>query len=136
GRPLRRAVRAVPPQARQAGAGGGMGRGRRHVLEEHGRDLSFITLRVLDAKGRAVPDADARVRFRIDGAAELVATDNGDPRDLTAFPSAERNAFGGLALAIVRGLPGRSGTARVSVEADGLEGAVLELRVAPAVDAH
>lgn len=101
-----------------------------------GRDLSFITLRVLDAKGRAVPDADARVRFRIDGAAELVATDNGDPRDLTAFPSAERNAFGGLALAIVRGLPGRSGTARVSVEADGLEGAVLELRVAPAVDAH
>src|SRR5690606_29262926 len=32
--PLRRAVRAVPQQARQAGAGGGVGHRRRHVLEE------------------------------------------------------------------------------------------------------
>ena len=101
-----------------------------------GRDLSFVTLRVLDAAGRPVPDADTRVHVQVEGAAELVATDNGDPRDLTPFPSAERNAFSGLALAIVRGLPGGEGPARVRVEASGLEGATLELRVEQAGNAH
>ena len=101
-----------------------------------GRDLSFVTLRVVDASGRPVPDADTRVRFQVEGTAELVATDNGDPRDLVPFPSAERNAFSGMALAIVRGLPGHEGPARVRVEADGLEGATLELRVEQGADAH
>jgi beta-galactosidase len=94
-----------------------------------GRDLSFITLRVLDAQGRAIRDAGNRVRFEVQGPAELVATDNGGPRDLTAFPSPERNAFSGLALAIVRGLPGQAGTVTVRVSADGLAPAELQLQI-------
>ncbi|MGY1408940.1 beta-galactosidase GalB [Luteimonas sp. A611] len=96
-----------------------------------GRDLSFITLRVLDADGRAIRNADNRVRFEVEGPAELVATDNGDPRDLTAFPSPERKAFSGLALAIVRGLQDQSGTAIVRVHGEGLEPAELHLQVGP-----
>jgi len=94
-----------------------------------GRDLSFLTLRVLDANGRAIRDATSRVRFRVEGPAGLVATDNGDPRDLTAFPSPERDAFSGLALAIVRGLPGQTGRARVVAESDGLEAAAITITV-------
>jgi len=97
-----------------------------------GRDLSFITLRVLDAEGREIRNADDLVRFEVEGPAELVATDNGDPRDLTAFPSPERKAFSGLALAIVRGLADQSGTAIVRVRSEGLAPAELRLQVGPA----
>ncbi|WP_374014148.1 beta-galactosidase GalB [Pseudoxanthomonas koreensis] len=101
----------------------------RSRIGNDGRDLSFITLRVLDAQGRAIRNADNLVRFEVQGPAELVATDNGDPRDLTAFPSPERRAFSGLALAIVRGLPGQSGTVTVKASGDGLQAGELQLQV-------
>src|SRR5690606_14111889 len=101
----------------------------RTAIGNDGRDLSFITLRVLDAQGLAIRNADSLVRFEIEHPATLVATDNGDPRDLTAFPSPERRAFSGLALAIVRAVPGQSGTVRVVARSEGLEPAALELRV-------
>ena len=104
----------------------------RTAIGNDGRDLSFLTLRVLDAEGRLVRDAGNRLRVEVEGAAELVATDNGDPRDLTAFPSNERAAFSGLALAIVRGLPGRSGAATVRVAGEGLAPAELQLQVGAA----
>ena len=74
-----------------------------------GRDLAFFTVRVLDAQGREVPTASDRIVFRIGGPGEIVATDNGDATDMTAFPSHARHAFSGKALAIVRAQPGAAG---------------------------
>ncbi|MBU8975829.1 DUF4982 domain-containing protein [Lysobacter sp. MMG2] len=102
-------------------------RADRRTIAADGRDLSFITVRVLDRDGRSVPIADQRIRFRVEGAGELVATDNGDPTDMDAFPSHERDAFSGLALAIVRAVPGRSGAITVHAEADALQSARIEL---------
>ena len=53
-------------------------------------------------------------------AGEIVATDNGDPTDMTAFPSHDRKAFNGLALAIVRARRGRPGTITVTATSEGL----------------
>lgn len=92
----------------------------RAAISGDGQDLSFVTLSVVDAKGDMVRPAKKPVRFTIEGPGEIVATDNGDPTDMTAFPSHERNAFNGLALVIVRGLPGQSGKVTVRAEADGL----------------
>ncbi|WP_342317240.1 beta-galactosidase GalB [Lysobacter sp. FW306-1B-D06B] len=102
-------------------------RADRRTIAADGRDVSFITVRVLDRDGRSVPIADQRIRFRVEGAGELVATDNGDPTDMDAFPSHERDAFSGLALAIVRAVPGRSGEITVHAEADALQSARIEL---------
>ncbi len=93
-----------------------------------GRDLAFIAVQVRDAAGEPVPEAADRIRFRVEGAAELVATDNGDPTDMTPFPSAERRAFSGKALAIVRALPGGGGDIVVHAEADGLRPARVVVR--------
>ncbi|KAL4867522.1 hypothetical protein BDV12DRAFT_198088 [Aspergillus spectabilis] len=68
-----------------------------------GDDLSFITLEIVDKKGRVVPHSNDFIKFSISGPGEIVATDNGFPSDLTIFTSKERKAFYGLALAIVRG---------------------------------
>jgi beta-galactosidase len=88
-----------------------------------GDDLSFVTVRIVDADGRPLPTAHDRIRFRVEGPGTLIATDNGDPTGMTPFPSHQRAAFSGLALAIVRAQPGRSGTIVVRAEADGLQAA-------------
>ncbi|WP_434031983.1 beta-galactosidase GalB [[Pseudomonas] boreopolis] len=101
----------------------------RDAIQGDGRDLAFATVRVLDAHGTPVPTANLRLRFDIEGAGEIVATDNGDPTDMTPFPSRERAAFGGLALAIVRGRPGASGPATLRVSADGVQDAAVPVDV-------
>ncbi|NML09428.1 glycoside hydrolase family 2 protein [Sphingobium sp. AR-3-1] len=80
----------------------------RSAIASDGRDLSFVTLEVLDKDGQIVPAAKQNISFTIEGPGQIVATDNGDPTDLTAFPSHSRAAFNGLALAIVKAdRPGR-----------------------------
>jgi beta-galactosidase len=79
-----------------------------------GEDLSFVTVEVVDAKGELVPNNYDPITFSISGPGEIVATDNGDPADLTPFPSLERKAFSGLALVIVKAKKGESGSFTVT----------------------
>lgn len=85
-----------------------------------GKDLSFVTATIADSEGRMVPRAMNVVRFEVTGPGEIVATDNGDPTDTTVFPSRDRKAFNGLALAIVRARPGEPGSIVVTARVDGL----------------
>lgn len=86
-----------------------------------GRDLAFVTARVTDDDGLTAPRADNAITFTIDGPGEIVATDNGDPTSFVPFGSPERRAFNGLALAIVRGMPGEPGTITLRAGAESLE---------------
>lgn len=92
----------------------------RSSIKADGKDLSFITVNVLDKDGLLVPRADNQVIFDISGPGEIVATDNGDPADLVAFPSKERKAYNGLALVIVRGKAGVPGQIKVTAKSSGL----------------
>ncbi|TKX23537.1 TIM barrel domain-containing protein [Elsinoe australis] len=95
-------------------------------IKGDGVDLGYVTVEVIDAEGQRVPDASNEVTFEVDGA-ELVATDNGDPADLRAFPEASRNAYSGLALAIVRA--SKAGIVTFRVSAEGLEGTEVTVQV-------
>jgi beta-galactosidase len=92
----------------------------RAAIAADGTDLSFVTLAVADANGVTVPRSMNAIHFDISGPGEIVATDNGDPTDMTAFPSHDRKAFNGLALAIVRARRGRPGTITVTATSEGL----------------
>ena len=100
-------------------------KGDRADIAADGDDLSFVTVLVVDANGNLVPDNYDPITFSISGPGEIVATDNGDPADLTPFPSLERKAFSGLALAIVKAKKGESGsftiTAIASAAGNGTE---------------
>lgn len=100
----------------------------RTVLKADGSDLSFITLRVADKDGVTIPAAKNTINFRLEGSGEIVATDNGDPSDMTAFPSTERKAFNGYCLLIVRTKKGESGKIRVIASAEGMTGSELNLQ--------
>ena len=90
------------------------------------RDLAYVTVAVVDSAGTVVPRASDTITFSVSGSGRLVATDNGNPTDMTAFPSASRKAFSGLALAIVTaanangGPSGSGGQITVTAKADGL----------------
>jgi hypothetical protein len=92
----------------------------RAAIRADGRDLSFVTVRVVDVAGVVVPGASHRIKFTVDGPGEIVATDNGDPTSFEPFPSPERNAFSGLCLAIVRAKAGQPGRIRVTAFSEGL----------------
>ncbi|KAF2123202.1 glycoside hydrolase superfamily [Lophiotrema nucula] len=92
----------------------------RTTIDADGKDLSFISIEVLDADGNIVPEANNEITFTVEGAGELVATDNGDPADFTSFPSNVRKAFSGKALAIVKGSAGQPGPLTVTATAEGL----------------
>ena len=91
----------------------------RNKINADGKDLSFITLRVLDNKGIIVPEAANKITFEVSGPGEIVATDNGDPSDLISFSSKERNAFNGLALVIIRSRAKQPGLIKVTAKSDG-----------------
>ncbi len=92
----------------------------RATIANDGKDLSYVTLTVADKDGQVVPRSMNPIHFELTGPGEIVATDNGDPTDLTPFPSRDRKAFNGMALAIVRAKPGQSGTIVLSAKSDGL----------------
>ncbi|KAG8630390.1 hypothetical protein KVT40_002009 [Elsinoe batatas] len=96
----------------------------REEIMGDGVDLGYVTVEVVDGEGRRVPDAEDEVTFEVEGG-ELVATDNGDPADLRAFPEKTRNAYSGLVLGIVRS--GEKGTVKVRVSAPGLKGAEVDI---------
>lgn len=92
-----------------------------------GQDLSFVTMRVVDEKGRLVPRANNPIRFHVEGPGEIVATDNGDPTSFEPFPAHERHAFNGLCLVIVRAKAGEAGKIQLTASSDGLEAATTML---------
>lgn len=100
----------------------------RAAIRADGKDLAFVTVRILDKDGNPAPRAANRLHFTIEGPGEIVATDNGDPTSFEAFQSADRDAFNGLALAIVRARPGTPGKITLRVAAEGLQGATVLLQ--------
>ena len=93
-----------------------------------GEVLAFVSLSVCDAAGRVVPRSNQLVKFSMEGAGEIVSTDNGNAIDYTPFQSHERNAYNGHALVIVRAKNGETGKIVVRAESNGLKAASIELQ--------
>jgi beta-galactosidase len=85
-----------------------------------GLDLAYVSVAVVDFSGTVVPRAANTIIFAVSGPGKLAATDNGDPTDMTAFPSASRKAFSGLAMGIVKAEKGKTGQITVIASASGL----------------
>lgn len=103
----------------------------RATIAGDGHDISFVTLRVVDRRGNVVPRSKNPIHFEISGPGEIVATDNGDATDLTAFPSPDRKAFNGLAMVIIKARRGEAGTITVTATSDGLKSARARVKTKP-----
>ncbi|MEA5141025.1 beta-galactosidase GalB [Arcicella rigui] len=99
----------------------------RSIIKADGEDLAFITVKITDKNNLTVPDANHKLSFSIEGAGEIVATDNGNPADLMSFASHQRQAFNGLALVIVRAKKGQTGKIKLNIKADDLTTTSVDL---------
>ncbi|MGN6395922.1 MAG: beta-galactosidase GalB [Mucilaginibacter sp.] len=92
------------------------------------KDLSFVTVRILDSKGNVVPTADNLVNFKINGQGFIAGVDNGDENDHDSFKVNYRKAFNGLALAIIQAKEKR-GDVSLTATSKGLAPATIVLHV-------
>jgi beta-galactosidase len=99
----------------------------RTEITADGRDLSFVTVSLRDAEGNLCPHADAEVSFAVEGAGRLVAVGNGDASSTESFQEPTRTCFGGMCVAVVGSVHGKTGEAVVSASADGLVGASVKI---------
>ena len=90
-------------------------------------ELVFVTVSVQDKRGNTVPRTNPLIKFTVEGAGEIVSTDNGNPIDFTSFQSHERNAFNGLALVIVKAKKGEKGPILIKAESEGLRAGTVEV---------
>ena len=103
----------------------------RTTLKADHQDVSVITVQVVDAQGRPVPNALNKIKFRIEGAARLLGSGNGDPNTSEPDKAPERSLWAGLAEVIVQALD-QPGQATLIAESDGLKPAAIEIKLAPA----
>ena len=99
----------------------------RYSLAADGQDLSFVTVDIVDSKGVRVPDANNRIKFTVEGPAEIVGMDNGDQCCHESFKGSEHSAFNGKCLCIIRSIAGKDGRVVVRSSADGLESSEVEI---------
>ena len=90
----------------------------RTKISADGYDLSYITVEALDANGLAVPDADVKLHFSVEGAGELFGIDNGKADDLSCLKGSDKAMFSGKALAVIRSIKGERGKATLTVTSD------------------
>lgn len=96
----------------------------RSVIAADGSDLSFVTVKVLDADGTLAPRADNLINFEITGEEKIVGVDNGLQTSLEPFKANYRKAFNGLCLAVVQSTE-KAGRITLKTTSEGLEGAIM-----------
>ncbi len=101
----------------------------RRTISARRDDLAFITVEITDAAGVPVPDIVRKIDFHVDGAGELAAVGNANPKDVTSFHESTCRTFRGRCLAILRPF-GREGTITLQARSDGLSPASTAVKCA------
>ncbi|HWK06742.1 MAG TPA: beta-galactosidase GalB [Puia sp.] len=98
----------------------------RGLITADGKDLSFITAKIVDAAGNPVPEADNLIRFTANGEGAVIATDNGSETSMESFKTNEHKAFHGMCLAVIQS-KGKAGRIQLTATAEGLAATSITL---------
>ncbi len=98
----------------------------RDTISADGRDLSFVTVKVVDSKGNLIPRADNLIRFHLSGDAFIAGVGNGNETDHEPFKADYRKAYNGMCLAILQS-NGKPGRITLKATAKGLKSATVHI---------
>ncbi len=101
----------------------------RDALNAVSDDLSYITVEIIDAAGRVMPDADRTLTFRLSGPGEIIAVGSPDPINAEDYRGNMRTTHRGRALVVVK-TSGKPGTLRLTAEGEGVPKGEVEITVA------
>ena len=96
----------------------------RPTIAADGRDLSFVTVRVVDKEGNLCPNASNQISFKVKGKGYYRAGANGDPTSLESFQEPHMKVFSGMMTAIVASTE-EPGKITLEATAKGLKKATL-----------
>src|SRR5690606_12470427 len=99
----------------------------RSSIGTDGKDLSFITVKILDDEGIVVRSADNLIKFKVTGQGFLIAVDNGSPTSHERCKTDSRKVVNGLALPIVQS-SGAIGDIKVEATCADLQSATLVIK--------
>lgn len=97
------------------------------TLNADGKDLSFITVRVVDKDGNLCPDDDRQISFKVKGAGTYRAAANGKTTSLELFHLPQMTLFSGQLTAIVQA-DEKAGDINFEASAKGVKKAKLVLK--------
>jgi len=98
----------------------------RKKMKADRQDVVHVEVNIEDKENNFVPDASNRLHFRVEGEAEIIAVDNGDPLNEESYGSSSRKAFNGKCLVILKSR-GMAGEITLFAESDGLEGEEIKI---------
>lgn len=90
------------------------------IITSDGKDLSYVTVEIVDHDGNLCPWAENEVKLQVEGAGFNAGVDNGSPVSLEPFKANERKAFYGKALLIVQS-NGKDGNIKITAGSPGLK---------------
>lgn len=100
----------------------------KRTVTSDGRDLSFVTVEIVDAEGNICPWADNLVKFSVEGSGFIAGVDNGSPISLERFADNKRKAFYGKCLVVLQNNGGKE-TIRLSATSEGLQSNSININV-------
>ena len=98
------------------------------AMKADGKDLCYLTVRVVDKDGNICPDAANLLKFSVDGAASYRASANGDPTCLDLFHLPQMHAFHG-ALTVILQAGETPGDTVLKASGKGLRSATVRIQV-------
>ncbi len=93
-----------------------------------GEDLSFITIKLVDEKGRENLFASKEITVSVEGAGDLAGFGSADPQSLRSYDDNKWETYDGYVMAVVRAGE-EEGVIRVNIAAEGCEEQCLEIPV-------
>ncbi|WP_343704935.1 glycoside hydrolase family 2 TIM barrel-domain containing protein [Flavobacterium sp.] len=92
----------------------------RSTIKADKKDLSFITVDILDNKGTLAPNANNEINFSLKGNGKIVGVCSGDPVSHEPYKGTKHTALAGKCLVIVQS-GDKSGRLELTVKANGLK---------------
>ena len=98
------------------------------TLKADGKDLAYVTLRIVDKDGNLCPTDGRLVNFKVKGAGKYRASANGDPTCLDLFHLPRMHAFSGMLTVIVQSGE-ESGEIELQASAKGIKAGKIKINV-------
>ena len=101
-----------------------------HTLNADGKELAYVTLRIVDKNGNLCPTDGRLVNFRVKGAGTYRASANGDPTCLDLFHLPRMHVFNGM-LTVILQAGEEAGTLELQATAKGVKSGSIRINVKP-----
>ncbi|XZQ04545.1 DUF4982 domain-containing protein [Pedobacter sp. MW01-1-1] len=105
----------------------------RTTLTADGKDLSFVTVSIVDKDGNPCPNADNSLKFSVKGAGTFKAVCNGDATSLESFVNPTMKAFSGKLVVLVQS-DKKGGKIELAVSGKSLPTSKIEIQSAKQAD--